>query len=355
MVERLGVAEDAGQRVVVTGGDRVKLVVVATSTTNGLGKEAPGDRFELLVDDVHPQLVLVLVLEVVVTQCQERGGDDVSLPLLQRCRRQQVSGNLFLDEAVKGAILVERFDHVIPVPPSLREQEASQRDRFGKANDIQPVSSPAFTEMRRGQQAVDQASVGLRRVVVDECLDLGRRRWQAQEVEVQTADQDDTVCLGGLSQRDGLEPFQQDGVDRRRSEPASGTGNGWSLQGLIGPVLPSRPQVDPRRGRGPVAAGVGCTTCDPLPEIGDDRPGQLALRRHLQRFVVQGPQQQALFWFARDDYDTAVAPFPEAQAVIQSQAATQLLHAGCLGGMAGVAVGNENRTDLLLEKGGIPC
>ncbi len=125
MVECLGVSEDSGQGVVVAGGDRVELVVVASSTADRLSQEASGDGFELFVDDVHPEFILVLVFEVVVSQGQEGGGDDLALLLFERFGHQQVAGELFVDELVEGSIRVERLDHVIPVPPGLGKQEAA--------------------------------------------------------------------------------------------------------------------------------------------------------------------------------------------------------------------------------------
>ena len=62
MVESLGVAEDSGQGVVVASGDRVELVVVASSTANRLSQKASRDRLELLVDDVRSACAPLVVL-----------------------------------------------------------------------------------------------------------------------------------------------------------------------------------------------------------------------------------------------------------------------------------------------------
>ena len=63
--------------------------------------------------------------------------------------------------------------------------------------------------------------------------------------------------------------------------------------------------------------------------------------------------KQALFWLARDDQRSAVCSFSQCAMVVQLQTGSQLLRLESLGRMAGVTVGHEDWSDLLLEKRGI--
>ena len=59
VLHRPRAAQDAGQRVVVAGGDRVELVVVAPGATHALGEKRPA-IVSVARHHVHAQLLLVL-------------------------------------------------------------------------------------------------------------------------------------------------------------------------------------------------------------------------------------------------------------------------------------------------------
>jgi hypothetical protein len=61
-------------------------VVVAAGAPDRLPEERLAERVELLVDHVHPELLLVLLLQVRVAQGQEAGGGQLPPALLGRCR-----------------------------------------------------------------------------------------------------------------------------------------------------------------------------------------------------------------------------------------------------------------------------
>src|SRR5262249_10504797 len=65
--------------------------------------------------------------------------------------------------------------------------------------------------------------------------------------------------------------------------------------------------------------------------------------------VAEGLEQQAAFWFARHDGRAGVAAGPQAGACVEGEAAAELLF--LVGGVARVALGDEDRADLLLEEG----
>ncbi len=72
--------------------------------SQGLPEKGFADRVELLVDDVEIELAFVLLLEIVVSQREESGGDKTALLFLQRnsIARHQVAGDLLLQKPVIG-------------------------------------------------------------------------------------------------------------------------------------------------------------------------------------------------------------------------------------------------------------
>ena len=56
-----------------------------------------------------------------------------------------VAGDLFLDEAVVGLVLVERLDDVVPIAPNIRADCVIRETiAFRIASQIKPVPSPAL-------------------------------------------------------------------------------------------------------------------------------------------------------------------------------------------------------------------
>ena len=78
MLHRARAAENAGQRVIVARGNRVKLVIVARGAAERLGQQRLADRIQLLINHVHAQLLFVLLLKVCVAQRQKGRGNALS-------------------------------------------------------------------------------------------------------------------------------------------------------------------------------------------------------------------------------------------------------------------------------------
>ncbi len=111
-----------------------------------------------------------------------------------------------------------------------------------------------------------------------------------------------------------------------------------------------RREIDPvgRRGRAVIGlAGVGGTHADPTLEIGDDRLGQLAARRHLQEVVPQGVEDHTFLRGVRDDRWTDVAPLADRLARVEPQPP---LDGFRLGRVALVTVLHEHGPDVRLEE-----
>ena len=187
------VLQDAGQGVVVFRRDRIELVVMAAGAADRLGQEGLAERVELLVDDVHLELLLVLLLEVGVAEHEEGRRDQLAAPLLQVRRREEVPRDLLADETVVGPVVLERLDHVVAVAPGLLHDEAAEGERLAEAGDVEPVAAPALAEGAGGQQAIHDFFEGVRRWVVHELVDLLGARRHAEEIEGDAPQEDGLV------------------------------------------------------------------------------------------------------------------------------------------------------------------
>jgi hypothetical protein len=138
------------QAVVVGGGDRVELVVVAAGTRDG-------ERHRPLRHGVDP-----LVDRVVGVHEPLADGDE---PERRQARRvvlhigQKVRRDLLLEEQVVGLVGVERGDDVVAVGPRegvvvlvLRLLGAG---RVGIARGVKPVPAPPLAVMRRCEETID--------------------------------------------------------------------------------------------------------------------------------------------------------------------------------------------------------
>ena len=88
-----------------------------------------------------------------------------------------------LDEFVVRQIVMKRIDD--PIPPKINSWRGGHAlIGIGVAQDIQPVAGVTDRVLFIGEQAVDDLFVGIRRLVRNELLLLGRRRWNANQVQM---------------------------------------------------------------------------------------------------------------------------------------------------------------------------
>ena len=311
-----------------------------------------------VVQDVGPLPAHVALVVFVGPQPEVAGRD----PQLGIVGIELVAGKLLGQEAVVGFVGVERPDDVVAVTPGVGAKGIlAIAVRLGIADQVEPVPRPALAVARRGQQAVDQALVGVGRVVGQECVDfLGGRR-QPGQVEGRAADQGRLVGLRGGRQAVVEKRLENESVDRvsRPVGPVVGPridrlGNGRSANGLERPEGAVsggelRSPVDwPRRLRGmgrAIAAGPGCTQGDPAGEDGDFLRAELAGGGHLEPLVVDRLDEQALVGLAGHDRRSRLAPLENRLQRVEPQAPFLLLVA-----VARVAVLGQERPDVLLEE-----
>ena len=81
------------------------------------------------------------------------GGDDVFRVLLaRRVSRQNIAGDLFANELIVRFVLIEGADYVVAVEIGFRHGIVGRfAGGVGVTNHVEPVSSPLFTVVPRGQ------------------------------------------------------------------------------------------------------------------------------------------------------------------------------------------------------------
>ena len=127
---------------------------------------------------------------------------------------QEVAGKLPGDELVEGEVRVERLDHPVAPGPHGPVDVGLIAEGVGVPRHVEPVDGHPLAEPGRGQQPVDQPLVGVRSAVGQEGVDLGEGRRQTGEVERHPADQPLLARLGRGREPLGLEPGQDEPVDR---------------------------------------------------------------------------------------------------------------------------------------------
>ena len=122
-------------------------------------------------------------------------------------------------------------------------------------------------------------------------------------------------------------------------------------QGLERPKLPTRLQIHrlvlDRLGGAPRVDG---SLRDPSLEVLDDVGRQFARGRHLILLIPKRFEDQALLGMLGTKGRPGISPPLQSFFAIEIQAPLELALRGCLLGMAGVTLLDQDRTDLALEK-----
>ena len=218
------------------------------------------------------------------------------------------------------------------------------------------MPGPALAEPRRVEEPVclvldGGLNVALRRL--HERFDLGTRRRQADQVEVQAAHEDVRVGVRRGGQAFFLEPGQDEPIAGARGHAASRTAGGAAAptgrhaQWLC--FRCSRSKTFLTVVAALAAAGPGGAHRHPPRQVGDGGIGQFGALGHLQIDVLvpDRDDEPALFRIAGDDGRARVAPVEQAGTVVEQQSPLEL---GRLRRVAAVTVFDEDGTDFLLEE-----
>ncbi len=118
LVGRIRAAEHTGDGVVVGLREGIKLVIVAAHAAERQAEKSGADFADLLIN-VILHLELVHRDDFDIAKNEKARGGDVCGSFLQRCGRQEVSGNLFADEMIEGFVGVEGIDDVVAITPRM--------------------------------------------------------------------------------------------------------------------------------------------------------------------------------------------------------------------------------------------
>ena len=166
----VAVVEEREQPVVLVVRDRVVLVRVALGTADRQPQPDAAGGGHAIEDRLDAKLLLVGAPFGVGERLAVKGRGQ---PLARRRARQQVAGQLLDREAIERHVGVDRVDHPIAIPPGVGPRVVLLiAVGVGIAGQVEPVPAPAFAEVRRVQQPLDQLLVGVRRRVGHERVDL---------------------------------------------------------------------------------------------------------------------------------------------------------------------------------------
>ena len=231
--------EEAEQPEIVLLADRVELVVVAPRALDAHAQQRASERVHTVGDVLDPILLrddaALLALHVVAI---EAGGQ----PLLVGGRRQQVARQLPRDELVERQVAVEGANHPVPPRPHGPHPVVLVAVRVGVPRDVEPLDGHSLAVGRRGQQPIDDAFVGVGRLIGHECVDVGQCRRQSREVHRDASQQRLARRLGRRAQPVRFERGQHEAVDLAAG-PAVGAG--------------PRHRRPPRRDEGPMRFPLG--------------------------------------------------------------------------------------------------
>ncbi len=315
--------DEAVQGVVILRRDGVELVVVAPRTGDGQAEKRLAQHVDAVVEAVGLVLPNVHRRMDLLAQKPEAGAQDRLVEPLRRVQ-PRLGGQVFDDDLVVRHVGVEGADDVIAVLVGAGDGVVELvAARVGVAHQVQPVPAPALAEVRRRQQAVRHLRVGVRRIVVQERFDLGRRRRQPDQVVAHAPDQRPLVGGAGGRQVLRLQLGEDEGVDgvRRPCLVLDRRHFDWADR-LPGAVVALAPlQIEGRffLGDDGVVGRHRGAHLHPRGQVGDDRVGQLALLGHLHGgvLVVERLDDAALFGLTRLKQGAVVAALENARAAVE--------------------------------------
>ncbi len=173
-------------RIIILRRDRIELVVMADGAA---GREAHPDlhRRGGAVDRVAIGPLLgdaAALARGDIAAIESRGNE-----LLAGRVGEQIARELPAGEFVKRQVRIKRLHDPVAVGPHGALVVEMKSVGVGIAGKVEPVTGHVLTVSRAGQETVDESLVGRRRSVLQESLDLRRRRRQAGQIERNAANE----------------------------------------------------------------------------------------------------------------------------------------------------------------------
>ena len=359
--EGFGATEDAGEGVVIGGGDGIELMVMAAGAGGGEAEEGPGGEIDLVIDEIHFELETIFFVETFGAEGEEAGGDSEFVAMGGGSGGEEITGELFADELIVGFIGIERGDDVIAVTPGVGESEiAFFAGGFGVAGEIEPVAAPAFPELGGGEEAIDERGDGVWGGIAEEGIEFGLGGGEADEIEGEAADEVAAIGVWGGLEVMGFEVGEDEVIDggARPSGIFEG-GERGILRGDEGPELALFGPIKGFLGRGEGSGGGGSRVWgahfDPGGEVGDHGVGEFAAAfdgGHGGVFVgvMEGGDEETGGGIPGDDGGAGVAATAEGVWGIEEEPAANFIG---IGGVTFEAFVDEDGADLFFEESGL--
>ena len=174
--------------------DRIEfMVVTAGALDRDAGESLHHGRDHVVAVEVAANLPVDRVLADVPqrTFIPRPGGNEAErYRRLRIVREEHVACDLFLHELRVGLVGVEGGDEVITIWPGVgADAILVVAVRFCEVNCVHPMPRPALAVTRCREQAVHDTLVCLRRLIREKRVNLLRRWRQADEIEINPAEQ----------------------------------------------------------------------------------------------------------------------------------------------------------------------
>ena len=256
--------EDRAEPVVVGLRDRVVAMVVALGASDGEPEEGRRRHLDLFRDHLVAGEVLVGdgIAGAVGGETQKRRGDEliaaegivdgVAGRLLGRCG-ELVAGELLLDEAIPGKVVLKTLHHPVAVAPGMRPERIDLGEAVGVgiAGDIEPGPRLPLAVSGACEQPFHDLLVSVARSVGDEGSHLLRGWEEPGEIERDAAEERRPVGFRREREPFGAERREDEGIDR--GAPGCRVGrrrHGWLDDRLERPPRPiAGRQIGPQRNR----------------------------------------------------------------------------------------------------------
>ena len=189
--------EEGAKLKVVLLEEWIVLVIVAAGALKTESEEDVGGGIGDFGKNQVPLPASIAVVVFVDPVSEEAGGDKCSRVIGE----EFVASELFLEEAVVWLVLIERLDDVIAVSPGIGSIEVSAiAIGVGIADEIEPVSRPAFAIGGAIEKLIDKLFPCIGAVVVEKVFNLFVVWWETGDFEGESAQEGEAIGFGGGSQ-----------------------------------------------------------------------------------------------------------------------------------------------------------
>ena len=182
------------QTVIILLADRIELVIVTARAMRRQALKGGHGRHHHVITVIiaGDQAVGFFNRQFDVANVVPRPGrnESQSDDSVRFIRKQNVTGQLFLDKPRVGLVLIEGANHVIAIRPGMRAGFVFVITvGVGEMYGIEPVPRPTLAVARGSEQTVHQLFVSLGAAINNEPFDLLGTGWQPGQIEGQPPNQ----------------------------------------------------------------------------------------------------------------------------------------------------------------------